>query len=60
VIDIPEEAITGYFNAGDIVLHKDFGKGKVYAIDGDEITVIFETYGTKFLSLSYVKLKRVK
>ena len=60
VIDIPEEAITGYFNAGDIVLHKDFGKGKVSAIDGDEITVIFETYGTKFLSLSYVKLKRVK
>ncbi len=60
VNDVPEEAISGYFNSGDLVSHKEFGKGKVTAIDGDEITVIFENYGTKWLSLSYAKLKKVK
>ena len=56
---VAEESIGGYLNVGDKVEHEDFGIGEVTAIDDDEITVNFEDYGIKWLSLSYAKLKKV-
>ena len=56
---VAEESIGGYLNVGDKVEHEDFGTGEVTAIDDDEITVNFDEYGIKWLSLSYAKLKKV-
>jgi len=56
---VAEESIGGYLNVGDKVEHEDFGIGEVTAIDDDEITVNFDEYGIKWLSLSYAKLKKV-
>lgn len=55
---IVEESLSGYLNVGDRVSHEDFGEGKVTAIDDDEVTVNFDDYGIKWLSLSYAKLKK--
>jgi DNA helicase-2/ATP-dependent DNA helicase PcrA len=56
---VAEESLGGYLNVGDRVSHDDFGKGKVTAIDDDEVTVDFDEYGIKWLSLSYAKLKKI-
>jgi DNA helicase-2/ATP-dependent DNA helicase PcrA len=56
---VAEESLSGYLNVGDKVSHDDFGSGKVTAIDDDEVTVNFDDYGIKWLSLSYAKLKKV-
>ena len=56
---VAEESLGGYLSVGDKVTHEDFGKGIVTAIDDDEITVNFDEYGIKWLSLSYAKLKKV-
>ncbi len=57
--EVAEESLGGYLNVGDRVSHEDFGEGKVTEIDDDEITVHFDDYGIKWLSLSYAKLKKV-
>lgn len=57
---VAEESLSGYLNVGDKVSHEDFGAGVVTAIDDDEVTVNFEDYGIKWLSLSYAKLKKEK
>jgi DNA helicase-2/ATP-dependent DNA helicase PcrA len=57
---VPEERIGGYLKVGDQVEHEDFGTGEVTDIEDDEITVNFENYGIKWLSLSYAKLKKIK
>jgi len=56
---VAEESLGGYLNVGDKVSHEDFGNGVVTAIDDDEVTVNFDDYGIKWLSLSYAKLKKV-
>jgi len=56
---VAEESLGGYLNVGDKVGHEDFGFGLVTAIDEDEITVKFDDYGIKWLSLSYAKLKKI-
>jgi DNA helicase-2/ATP-dependent DNA helicase PcrA len=56
---VAEESLGGYLNVGDKVAHEDFGKGIVTAIDDDEVTVDFDDYGIKWLSLSYAKLKKL-
>lgn len=55
---VAEESLSGYLNVGDRVIHDDFGEGLVTAIDDDEVTVNFDDYGIKWLSLSYAKLKK--
>jgi len=55
---VAEESLSGYLNVGDKVFHEDFGKGVVTAIDDDEVTVNFDDFGIKWLSLSYAKLKK--
>jgi len=56
---VAEESLGGYLNKGDRVTHDDFGEGLVTAIDDDEVTVNFDDYGIKWLSLSYAKLKKL-
>jgi DNA helicase-2/ATP-dependent DNA helicase PcrA len=56
---VAEESLSGYLSVGDKVSHEDFGKGTVTAIDDDEVTVNFDDYGIKWLSLSYAKLKKL-
>jgi len=55
---VAEESLSGYLNVDDKVTHEDFGDGLVTAIDDDEVTVNFDDYGIKWLSLSYAKLKK--
>ncbi len=57
--EVAEESLSGYLNVGDKVEHEDFGKGLVTAIDDDEVTVNFDDYGIKWLSMSYAKLKKI-
>ncbi len=56
---VAEEKIGGYLKSGDRVEHEDFGEGMITEIDDDEITVNFDDYGIKWLSLSYAKLKKI-
>ncbi len=56
---VAEESLSSYLAVGDRVTHEDFGEGKVTEIDDDEITVHFDEYGIKWLSLSYAKLKKI-
>ena len=55
---VAEESLSGYLNVGDRVEHEDFGEGLVTAIDEDEVTVKFDDFGIKWLSMSYAKLKK--
>ncbi len=59
VQSVAEESLSGYLSVGDKVTHEDFGDGIVTAIDDDEVTVSFDDYGIKWLSLSYAKLKKI-
>lgn len=52
-----DERINGYFKVGDLVVHEDFGDGKVIDIDDDDLKVDFNGE-RKWLSLTYAKLKK--
>jgi DNA helicase-2/ATP-dependent DNA helicase PcrA len=54
---VSEEKIGGYFKIGDLVLHEDFGEGKVIDMDDDDLKVDFNGE-RKWLSLTYAKLKK--
>jgi len=56
---VAEESLSSYLSVGDKVTHEDFGAGVVTALDDDEVTVNFDDYGIKWLSLSYAKLKKL-
>lgn len=51
------------FNEGDIVIHQEFGKGKIEKIMGSgenaKAIVKFEAVGLKKLMIKYAKLKKV-
>jgi AAA+ superfamily predicted ATPase len=44
------------FNADDRVFHQKFGYGKVLSVDGNKLTVAFETAGQKRVGDSFVEL----
>lgn len=57
--EAPKEKISGYFQEGDIVVHEDFGEGKIIDADGDEIKVDFgEELGRKWLSITFANVKK--
>jgi DNA helicase-2/ATP-dependent DNA helicase PcrA len=54
-----EELLGLELAAGDRIEHAKFGVGTVTAIDGDEVTAVFESAGTKHLSLSFAPIRKV-
>ncbi len=48
------------FESGDLVDHKVFGVGTVTGVEGDKITVAFETAGTKKLLAGFAPLRKVR
>ncbi len=55
-----EPAATESFAAGDIVEHKTFGVGRVTAVVGDKITIVFKgPAGTKNLLAGYAPIRKV-
>ena len=53
----PHRPRHGAFRGGERVVHPRFGPGTVVAAQGDEVTVHFEGFGLKRLSLKYAELK---
>lgn len=53
----PHRPRPGAFRGGERVVHPRFGPGTVVAAQGDEVTVHFEGFGLKRLSLKYAELK---
>jgi DNA helicase-2/ATP-dependent DNA helicase PcrA len=47
------------YRIGDLVKHHKFGIGRVLGINKNRITVLFNEYGVKTLSLEFVKLERI-
>lgn len=56
---LPEERIPGQLVPGDKIEHENFGFGKVKSVNEDELTVSFEKYGIKIISLYYAPIKKV-
>ncbi|MDD4291464.1 MAG: UvrD-helicase domain-containing protein [Clostridia bacterium] len=50
----------GSFPVGTKVEHKMFGKGVIVSLNGNNITVAFEGYGIKILSLEYAPIKKIQ
>lgn len=46
----------GEFNIGDYVTHKNFGRGRIFMIDGDQIEVNFFQNGTKRIIKTFITL----
>jgi DNA helicase-2/ATP-dependent DNA helicase PcrA len=57
--DIPEERIPGEIKLGDKIEHENFGFGMVKGVNDDELTVSFDKYGIKIISLYYAPIKKV-
>ncbi len=46
-------------NGGDTVEHPNFGTGKVIAIEGDDVQVLFEKAGIKRLNIAFAPIRKV-
>jgi DNA helicase-2/ATP-dependent DNA helicase PcrA len=46
-------------NGGDTVEHPNFGIGKVIAIEGDDVQVLFEKAGIKRLNIAFAPIRKV-
>lgn len=57
--EITDFQMSGAFKVGDEVEHEFFGRGKVLAVDDDEITADFNVYGKKTVSLEYAPVRKV-
>ena len=56
---LTDEKFSSYYNLGDIVIHNEFGEGKIIDLDDDDLKVDFGTeLGRKWLSLTYANLKK--
>jgi DNA helicase-2/ATP-dependent DNA helicase PcrA len=58
-LEIPEERIPGAIRTGDKIEHENFGFGTVKSVNEDELTVSFDKYGLKIISLYYAPIKKV-
>lgn len=56
--EILEERIPGEIKTGDKIEHENFGFGIVKSVNEDEITISFEKYGLKIVSLYYAPIKK--
>jgi DNA helicase-2/ATP-dependent DNA helicase PcrA len=45
--------------SGDFVLHSKFGKGRVLDVEGQAVTVVFDSVGTKKLAISVAPLEKI-
>lgn len=59
VQSVPEERIPGEIKQGDKIEHEHFGLGTVKSVNDDELTVSFDNYGIKIISLYYAPIKKV-
>jgi DNA helicase-2/ATP-dependent DNA helicase PcrA len=58
-VEILEERIPGVIQVGDKIEHENFGFGMVKTVNDDELTVNFDKYGLKIISLYYAPIKKV-
>ena len=56
----PSPAAAESFEVGATVEHKVFGLGTVAAVEGDKVTITFETAGTKKLLAGFAPLRNVR
>lgn len=57
--EVPKERIPGQIQPGDKIEHENFGFGVVKSVNEDELTVSFDKYGLKIISLYYAPIKKV-
>jgi DNA helicase-2/ATP-dependent DNA helicase PcrA len=55
LVAISEPATTSTYSRGDKVFHQKFGYGRVTAVEGNKLTVAFETSGEKKVIDSFVQ-----
>jgi len=55
-----EKPVVEEYEPGDRVEHKVFGAGIVTAVEGDKVTVAFQSAGTKNLLAGYAPLRKVR
>jgi transcriptional regulator GlxA family with amidase domain len=54
-----EENFSAHFAVGEEIEHEDFGRGKILEIDGDDLKIDFGSFGEKWLSLTYARIKKL-